>query len=123
MTTSCPGRGGQRAGGPRGQSRQGEVRSLRRRDTGAVAVGGHARCGVGLRRAHRGAASAPGATRGAGPSAHPGCSRRACQAERSYRRLVRDWQATAPAKKVGASATPGRASQRSSKDKAARQTP
>jgi len=41
------------------------------------------------------------------------------QAERSYRRMVSDWQAT----KVGAGATPGRASQRSSKDKAARQTP
>jgi transposase len=45
------------------------------------------------------------------------------QAERSYRRLVRDWQAAAPPTQVGAGATPGRASQRSSKDKAARQTP
>jgi transposase len=44
------------------------------------------------------------------------------QAEAAYRRLVSDWQATGPPK-VGAGATPGRASQRSSKDKAARQTP
>jgi transposase len=44
------------------------------------------------------------------------------QAEVAYRRLVNDWKATRPAK-VGAGATPGRASQRSSKDKAARQAP
>jgi transposase len=44
------------------------------------------------------------------------------QAETAYRRLVSDWQATGPAK-AGAGATPGRASQRSSKDKAARQAP
>jgi transposase len=44
------------------------------------------------------------------------------QAEAAYRRLVNDWRATGPAK-VGAGATPGRASQRSSKDKAARQAP
>jgi hypothetical protein len=44
------------------------------------------------------------------------------QAENAYRRVVSDWQATGPPK-VGAGATPGRASQRSSKDKAARQTP
>jgi hypothetical protein len=44
------------------------------------------------------------------------------QAETPYRRLVSDWQATGPPG-VGAGATPGRASQRSSKDKAARQTP
>jgi transposase len=44
------------------------------------------------------------------------------QAEAAYRRLVTDWKATGPAK-VGAGATPGRASQRSSKDKAARQAP
>jgi transposase len=44
------------------------------------------------------------------------------QAEAAYRRFVNDWQAAGPAK-VGAGATPGRASQRSSKDKAARQTP
>jgi len=31
------------------------------------------------------------------------------QAEASYVRMVRDWQATAPGKKVGASATPERA--------------
>ena len=43
------------------------------------------------------------------------------QAEAAYARTVRDWQAAAPAK-VGASATPGRASQRPSKGKAARQT-
>jgi transposase len=43
------------------------------------------------------------------------------QAEAAYRRLVNDWQATGPSK-VGASATPGRASQGSSKDQAARQT-
>jgi transposase len=44
------------------------------------------------------------------------------QAELAYRRLVNDWQATGPVK-VGAGATPGRASQRPSKGKAARQTP
>jgi transposase len=42
------------------------------------------------------------------------------QAEAAYRRLVNDWQATGPAK-VGAGATPGRASLRPSKGKAARQ--
>jgi transposase len=44
------------------------------------------------------------------------------QAEVAYRRLVSDWHATGPPK-AGAGATPGRASQRSSKDKAARQAP
>jgi transposase len=43
------------------------------------------------------------------------------QAEAAYRRLVNDWHATGPSK-VGASATPGRASQGPSKDQAARQT-
>jgi transposase len=43
------------------------------------------------------------------------------QAEAAYRRLVKDWKASGPAK-AGASATPGRASQRSSRDIAARQT-
>ena len=33
----------------------------------------------------------------------------ALQAEASYVRTVRDWQATAPSKKAGASVTPGRA--------------
>jgi transposase len=42
--------------------------------------------------------------------------------EAAYRRLVSDWQASRPPK-AGASATPGRASQKSSKDQAARQTP
>jgi hypothetical protein len=41
------------------------------------------------------------------------------QAEVAYRRLVADWQASGP--KVGAGATPERASQRPSKGKAARQ--
>jgi transposase len=45
----------------------------------------------------------------------------AAQAELAYRRLVADWTATGPAK-VGAGATPGRASNRPSKGKAARQT-
>jgi transposase len=44
------------------------------------------------------------------------------QAEAAYRRLVSDWQAAGPPR-VGAGATPGRASQRSIKDKAARQAP
>jgi transposase len=45
------------------------------------------------------------------------------QAETAYRRTVRDWQATRPANpKRGASVTPGRASDRPSKGKAARQT-
>ena len=43
------------------------------------------------------------------------------QAEASYKQMVRDWQATTP-KKVGASVTPGRASQKPSKGKVARQT-
>jgi transposase len=43
------------------------------------------------------------------------------QAEASYKQMVRDWQAGAP-KKVGASVTPGRASQKPSKGKVARQT-
>ena len=43
------------------------------------------------------------------------------QHEAAYRRLIADWQASRPAKKVGASATPGRASNRPSKGKAARQ--
>jgi transposase len=42
----------------------------------------------------------------------------ALQAQRAYERTVKDWQA----KKVGAGATPGRASQRPSSGKAARQT-
>jgi transposase len=44
------------------------------------------------------------------------------QAEIAYRRLVADWQASGPAK-VGAGATPGRASRGPSKGQAARQTP
>jgi transposase len=44
------------------------------------------------------------------------------QAETAYRRLVSDWKATAPSK-TGAGTTPGRASPRPSKGKAARQTP
>jgi transposase len=44
------------------------------------------------------------------------------QAEAAYRRLVSDWQASGP-RKLGAGATPGRASQRPSKGIAARQTP
>jgi transposase len=42
----------------------------------------------------------------------------ALQAQRAYERTVADWQAN----KVGAGATPGRASQRPSSGKAARQT-
>jgi transposase len=44
------------------------------------------------------------------------------QAEIAYRRLVSDWRSTGPAK-AGAGVTPGRASHRPSKGKAARQTP
>ena len=44
------------------------------------------------------------------------------QAEAAYRRLVSDWRSTGPAK-AGAGVTPGRASSRPSKGKAARQTP
>ena len=43
----------------------------------------------------------------------------ALQAEQAYRRLVADWQTSGP--KVGAGATPERASSRPSKGKAARQ--
>jgi transposase len=45
----------------------------------------------------------------------------ALQAEQAYRRTISDWKDVAP-KTVGASVTPGRASQRPSKGKAARQT-
>jgi transposase len=45
----------------------------------------------------------------------------ATQAETAYRRTIADWKASGPAK-TGASVTPGRASQRPSKGKAARQT-
>ena len=49
--------------------------------------------------------------------------RLAQQAEASYARMVRDWQAATPAAaKVGASVTPGRASQEPSEGKVARQT-
>ena len=44
------------------------------------------------------------------------------QAEAAYRRLVSDWRSAGPPK-AGAGATPGRASRRPSKGKAARQTP
>jgi len=44
------------------------------------------------------------------------------QAEASYKRMVSDWQAAAPKKKAGASVTPGRASQKPSTGKVARQT-
>ncbi|MGH2921860.1 MAG: IS110 family transposase [Gaiellaceae bacterium] len=44
------------------------------------------------------------------------------QAEAAYRRLLSDWRSSAPAK-AGAGATPGRASRKPSKGKAARQTP
>lgn len=45
----------------------------------------------------------------------------AAQAESAYRRTIADWQAAGPAK-AGASVTPGRASNKPSKGKAARQT-
>jgi transposase len=45
----------------------------------------------------------------------------ALQAENAYRRTIADWKATGPSR-AGASVTPGRASQRPSKGKAARQT-
>jgi hypothetical protein len=51
----------------------------------------------------------------------PVLARLAEQAEVSYQQMVRDWQAGAP-KKVGASVTPGRASQKPLKGKVARQT-
>jgi len=44
------------------------------------------------------------------------------RAETAYRRTIADWKAAGPAK-TGAGATPGRASSRPSKGKAARQTP
>jgi len=44
------------------------------------------------------------------------------QAEAAYRRLVSDWRSSGPPR-AGAGATPGRASSRPSKGKAARQTP
>jgi transposase len=44
------------------------------------------------------------------------------QAEAAYRRTIADWKATGPTKRNGASVTPGRASNRPSKGKAARQT-
>jgi transposase len=55
----------------------------------------------------------------------------AAQHERAYQRMVADWQASRPSaatlpqptRLVGAGVTPGRASQRPSRGKAARQTP
>jgi hypothetical protein len=47
----------------------------------------------------------------------------AAQFEAAYLRIVADWQASRPPNKAGVGATPGRASNRSSKDKAARQAP
>jgi hypothetical protein len=55
----------------------------------------------------------------------------AAQHERAYQRMVADWQASRPStaptsqrgELMGAGATPGRASQRPSRGKAARQTP
>ena len=44
------------------------------------------------------------------------------QAETSYQRMVRDWQAATPKKNAGASVTPGRASQKPNQGKVARQT-
>ncbi len=44
------------------------------------------------------------------------------QAEASYKRMVSDWQAATPKNKAGASVTPGRASQKPSRGKVARQT-
>jgi len=44
------------------------------------------------------------------------------QAESAYRRTIADWTASGPAK-TGAGVTPGRASSRPSKGKAARQSP
>jgi transposase len=44
------------------------------------------------------------------------------QAEAAYRRLISDWRSSSPTR-AGAGATPGRASSRPSKGKAARQTP
>lgn len=71
-------------------------------------------------------AGAPPLPRGhSGPNVRPTSSQRAAerelqaQAELAYRRLIDDWRTTAP--KGGAGATPGRASQRPSKGKAARQ--
>ncbi len=55
------------------------------------------------------------------PAMREGERRLAEQAEASYARAVRDWQAAAP-QKTGASVTPGRASQRPSKGKVTRQT-
>jgi len=43
--------------------------------------------------------------------------------EAAYRRLVADWQASRPTRTAGAGATPGRASRRPLRGKAARQTP
>ncbi len=59
-----------------------------------------------------------------GPPVSPTAKQRAAemalqaQAEQAYRRLIADWSTTAP--RGGAGATPGRASQRPSKGKAAR---
>ena len=71
------------------------------------------------------AGAAPLPRRHAGARVSPSAEQRGAeqalqrQAEHAYRRLVADWRATAP--REGAGATPGRASQRPSKGKAARQ--
>jgi transposase len=72
------------------------------------------------------AGAPPLARRHGGPPVSPTSSQRAAerelqaQAEQAYRRLIDDWRTTA-SPKGGAGATPGRASQRPSKGKAARQ--
>jgi transposase len=71
------------------------------------------------------AGAAPLPRRHAGARVSPSAEQRGAeqalqrQAEHAYRRLVADWRATLP--REGAGATPGRASQRPSKGKAARQ--
>jgi hypothetical protein len=74
-------------------------------------------------------AGEPRATRSSAPGAgtakqHAAQERQlAEQAELAYRRLIADWKAAGPTDKAGAGATPGRASQKPSRGKAARQTP
>ena len=102
--------------------RVGKMARVGRRSRAGGGSPGVRECGLKMRRLEL-AAGAPrrqgGATSGR-PTRPCGQAERdlALQAQRAYERTVADWQAN----KVGAGATPGRASQRPSSGKAARQT-
>ena len=123
---------------PRAPRRAGRRRRHRTQARQPVLVPADPRAGLRLRAAiadppaSSASSSSPPAPRRARAQVRPGDGRAtssvrdaeralALQAEDAYRRTIADWKATRPAK-TGASVTPGRASQRPSKGKAARQT-